>query len=270
MTYNPNRALFKLIISLTLLVILASYAVWLSSTDIEMNLLDRRLSPSWAHLFGTDNLGRDLFERTFQGVATSLQIGLIAAVSSGFIALVMAGLSSVSKVMDYAVRGVIDALLALPHLLLLVLICFTLGGGKMGVIWAVALTHWPKLTLILRSELLRVKQADYIMLSQRIGNSAVYRWRYHYLPMILPQWMVGTLLMFPHAVIHSAALSFLGFGLSPHEPSLGILLSDALRYLSTGAWWLVVFPGVALMGLVLLFDQFAKAAAQLWLKGATC
>ncbi|WP_374445012.1 ABC transporter permease [Providencia sp.] len=270
MTYNPNRALFKLIISLTLLVILASYAVWLSSTDIEMNLLDRRLSPSWVHLFGTDNLGRDLFERTFQGVATSLQIGLIAAVSSGFIALVMAGLSSMSKVMDYAVRGVIDALLALPHLLLLVLICFTLGGGKMGVIWAVALTHWPKLTLILRSELLRVKQADYIMLSQRIGNSAVYRWRYHYLPMILPQWMVGTLLMFPHAVLHSAALSFLGFGLSPHEPSLGILLSDALRYLSTGAWWLVVFPGVALMGLVLLFDQFAKAAAQLWLKGATC
>ena len=270
MTYNPNRALFKLIISLTLLVVLASYAVWLSSTDIDMNLLDRRLAPSWVHLFGTDNLGRDLFERTFQGVATSLQIGLIAAVSSGFIALVMAGLSSVSKVMDYAVRGVIDALLALPHLLLLVLICFTLGGGKMGVIWAVALTHWPKLTLILRSELLRVKQADYIMLSQRIGNSAVYRWRYHYLPMILPQWMVGTLLMFPHAVLHSAALSFLGFGLSPHEPSLGILLSDALRYLSTGAWWLVVFPGVALMGLVLLFDQFAKAAAQLWLKGATC
>ncbi|MEQ4675045.1 ABC transporter permease [Providencia vermicola] len=270
MTYNPNRALFKLIISLILLVILASYAVWLSSNDIEMNLLDRRLAPSWEHLFGTDNLGRDLFERTFQGVATSLQIGLIAAVSSGFIALVMAGLSSVSKVMDYAVRGVIDALLALPHLLLLVLICFTLGGGKMGVIWAVALTHWPKLTLILRSELLRVKQADYIMLSQRIGNSAVYRWRYHYLPMILPQWMVGTLLMFPHAVLHSAALSFLGFGLSPHEPSLGILLSDALRYLSTGAWWLVVFPGVALMGLVLLFDQFAKAVAQLWLRGATC
>ncbi|MGG4663634.1 ABC transporter permease [Providencia vermicola] len=270
MTYNPNRALLKLTISLILLIILASYAVWLSSNDIEMNLLDRRLAPSWEHLFGTDNLGRDLFERTFQGVATSLQIGLIAAVSSGFIALVMAGLSSVSKVMDYAVRGVIDALLALPHLLLLVLICFTLGGGKMGVIWAVALTHWPKLTLILRSELLRVKQADYIMLSQRIGNSAVYRWRYHYLPMILPQWMVGTLLMFPHAVLHSAALSFLGFGLSPHEPSLGILLSDALRYLSTGAWWLVVFPGVALMGLVLLFDQFAKAAAQLWLRGATC
>ncbi|MGV6986884.1 ABC transporter permease [Providencia hangzhouensis] len=270
MTYNPNRALFKLAFSLLLLIVVSIYAFGLSLNDIEMNLLDRRLPPSWAHLFGTDNLGRDLFARTFQGVATSLQIGLMAAVTSGFIALVMAGLSSISKVMDYVVRGVIDAMLALPHLLLLVLICFTLGGGKMGVIWAVALTHWPKLALILRSELQRVSQSDYIMLSQRIGNSAFYRWRYHYLPMILPQWMVGTLLMFPHAVLHSAALSFLGFGLSPHEPSLGILLSDALRYLSTGAWWLVVFPGIALVGLVLLFDQFAKALQQLWLKGAVC
>lgn len=85
--------------------------------------------------------------------------------------------------------------------------------------------------------------------------------------MILPQWMVGTLLMFPHAILHSAALSFLGFGLSPHEPSLGILLSDALRYLSTGAWWLAMFPGLALVGLVLLFDQFAKSVQNLWLRG---
>ena len=270
MTYNPNRALFKLVISLLLLSILAIYAFGFSINDVEMSLLDRRQAPSWQHVFGTDNLGRDLFERTFQGVATSLQIGLIAAFSSGLIAVVMAGLSSLNKTMDYAVRGIIDALLALPHLLLLVLICFTLGGGKMGVIWAVALTHWPKLTLILRAELQRVSQSDYIMLSQRIGNSAIYRWRYHYLPMILPQWIVGTLLMFPHAVLHSAALSFLGFGLSPHEPSLGILLSDTLRYLSTGAWWLVVFPGVALMGLVLLFDQFAKAVQQLWLKWVAC
>nr|WP_314266623.1 ABC transporter permease [uncultured Moellerella sp.] len=270
MTYNPNRALVKLTLSLLCLIILGTYAFWLSYSDIEMNLLDRRQAPSFAHWFGTDNLGRDLFERTFQGLAVSLQIGLTAAISSGFIALVMAGLSSLSKTTDYLVRGVIDALLALPHLLLLVLICFTLGGGKTGVVWAVALTHWPKLTLILRSELQRVQQADYIMLSRRIGNSAFYRWRYHYLPMILPQWMVGTLLMFPHAVLHSAALSFLGFGLSPHEASLGILLSDALRYLSTGAWWLAVFPGLALMGLVLLFDQFVKAAQQLWLRGTSC
>ncbi len=266
MTYNPNKALIKLVISLLCLFALGAYATWLSQTDVDINLLDRRQAPSWVHLFGTDNLGRDLWDRVFQGIATSLQIGTIAAFSSGLIALVMAGLSSFSKTMDYIIRGCIDSLLALPHLLLLILICFTLGGGKAGVIWAVALTHWPKLTLILRSELLRVQQTDYIMLSKRIGNSALYRCRYDYLPMILSQWLVGTLLMFPHAILHSAALSFLGFGLSPHEASLGILLSDALRYLSTGAWWLAMFPGIALVGLVLLFDQFAKAVQQLWLR----
>ncbi|HFD3738423.1 TPA: ABC transporter permease, partial [Pseudomonas aeruginosa] len=83
MTYNPNRALFKLVISLLLLSILAIYAFGFSINDVEMSLLDRRQAPSWQHVFGTDNLGRDLFERTFQGVATSLQIGLIAAFSSG-------------------------------------------------------------------------------------------------------------------------------------------------------------------------------------------
>ncbi|MBO1916404.1 ABC transporter permease subunit [Providencia rettgeri] len=185
------------------------------------------------HLFGTDNLGRDLFARTFQGVATSLQIGLMAAVTSGFIALVMAGLSSISKVMDYVVRGVIDAMLALPHLFITGIDLFYVGWWKNGVIWAVALTHWPKLALILRSELQRVSQSDYIMLSQRIGNSAFYRWRYHYLPMILPQWMVGTLLMFPMRFLQ-CGVKFLRLFIA-HEPSLGILLSDALRYLSTGA-----------------------------------
>lgn len=162
MTYNPNKALIKLVISLLCLLVLGAYAAWLSQTDVDVNLLDRRQAPSWAHLFGTDNLGRDLWDRVFQGIATSLQIGTTAALSSGVIALVMASLSSFSRTMDYVIRGCIDSLLALPHLLLLILICFTLGGGKVGVIWAVALTHWPKLTLVLRSELLRVQQTDYI------------------------------------------------------------------------------------------------------------
>lgn len=70
----------------------------------------------------------------------------------------------------------------------------------------------------------------------------------------------------PTCDITQCGIEFLGFGLSPHEASLGILLSDALRYLSTGAWWLAMFPGVALVGLVLLFDQFAKAVQQLWLR----
>ncbi|MGT3164402.1 ABC transporter permease [Yersinia enterocolitica] len=266
MTYNPNRALFRLFVSLALLVTLVVYGWAIYPIEISMDLMARRQPPSPAYWFGTDSLGRDLWLRCFQGMTTSLQIGLIAAFASGLLAMLSASLCSINKTLDYLIRGLIDSMLALPHLLLLVLICFTLGGGKHGVILAVALTHWPKLALILRAEILRIRETDYVMLSHRLGNSNFCRWRHHLLPLLLPQWIVGTLLMFPHAVLHSAALSFLGFGLSPHEPSLGILLADALRYLSSGAWWLAFFPGLILVGLVLIFDQFARALQQLWVR----
>lgn len=74
----------------------------------------------------------------------------------------------------------------------------------------------------------------------------------------------------PHAVLHSAALSFLGFGLAPHEPSLGLLLADALRFISHGDWWLVLFPGLMLFSTVMLFDQLARAVHRLWLRGDIC
>ncbi len=268
MTYNPNRALLRLVFSLLLLLLLAAYGGWVYGNDVAMDLLVRRQAPSGVHWFGTDSLGRDLWLRCFQGMTTSLQIGLTAASVSGLLALLAASLCAINKSMDYLIRGLIDMVLALPHLLLLVLICFVLGGGKQGVILAVALTHWPKLALILRAEILRVLQLDYVVLAERLGNGHCYRWRYHLLPLLLPQWIVGTLLMFPHAVLHSAALSFLGFGLAPHEPSLGLLLADALRYLSSGAWWLALFPGLILVGLVLIFDQFARALQQLWVRVA--
>lgn len=266
MTYNPNRALFRLFVSLALLSILIIYGWLIYGAEVPMDLMVRRQAPSTTYWFGTDSLGRDLWLRCFQGMTTSLQIGLIAAFASGLLAMFTASLCAVNKSLDYLVRGLIDSMLALPHLLLLVLICFTLGGGKHGVILAVAFTHWPKLALILRAEILRIRETDYVMLSHRLGNSNFYRWRHHLLPLLLPQWIVGTLLMFPHAVLHSAALSFLGFGLAPHEPSLGILLADALRYLSSGTWWLAFFPGLILVGLVLIFDQFARALQQLWVR----
>ncbi|TQI81086.1 peptide/nickel transport system permease protein [Serratia fonticola] len=266
MTYNPNRALCQLLISLVLLLLLVAYGGWVSGTDVAIDLLARRQPPSAEYWFGTDSLGRDLWLRCFQGMTTSLQIGLSAAFVSGLLAMLAAGLSAIGKPLDYLIRGLIDCMLALPHLLLLILICFTLGGGKQGVILAVALTHWPKLALILRAEILRIRETDYVMLSHRLGNSSFYRWRHHLLPLLLPQWFVGTLLMFPHAVLHSAALSFIGFGLAPHDASLGLLLADALRYLSSGAWWLALFPGLILVGLVLIFDRFARSLQQMWLR----
>lgn len=270
MQNNPAPALLRFIFSSLLLGMMAVYGVSLLSVDVPIDLQARYLPPGASHWFGTDNMGRDLWLRCFQGALTSLQIGVGAAICSGVIAMLIASLTLIHPVMDQALRLIIDTLLSLPHLLLLILICFTVGGGMRGVVLAVAFTHWPKLALILRAEAQQIRTSDYMTLAQRIGNTRWYCWRAHYLPALSSQWLVGTLLMFPHAVLHSAALSFLGFGLAPHDPSLGILLADALRFFSNGSWWLALYPGLMLLLIVLLFDLCVRAIRDLWLRNPSC
>ena len=77
----------------------------------------------------------------------------------------------------------------------------------------------------------------------------------HVIPHVLPQYLVGLVLLFPHAVLHEASITFLGFGLSPEQPAIGVILSEAMGYLTSGAWWLAVFPGLALLAVVLMFDR---------------
>lgn len=270
MLFNPLPSLLRLVFALTCLVLLAGYGWQLSGREVPMDLLARQQGPSLVHWFGTDQLGRDLWLRAFQGTLTSLALGVSTALCSGLLAMLAVSLSLLHPRCDDGVRLVIDAMLALPHMLLLILICFTLGGGMHGVILAVALTHWPKLALLLRAEARRIACSDYVVLARCQGMGPLRRWWVHLLPGLLPQWFIGTLLMFPHAVLHSAALSFLGFGLAAHEASLGLLLADALRHLAGGGWWLALFPGLMLLALVLLFDQATRALQRLWFGGEPC
>lgn len=144
MQNNPAPALLRFIFSSLLLGMMAAYGVSLLSVDVPIDLQARYLPPGASHWFGTDNMGRDLWLRCFQGALTSLQIGVGAAICSGVIAMLIASLTLIHPVMDQALRLIIDTLLSLPHLLLLILICFTVGGGMRGVVLAVAFTHWPK------------------------------------------------------------------------------------------------------------------------------
>lgn len=270
MLNNPVPILLRFIFSALLLSMLIAYGLSLLTVAIPIDLLARYLPPSLDHWFGTDNMGRDLWLRCFGAALTSLQIGVSAAICSGIIALLVASLTLIHPGVDQVLRLIIDTLLSLPYLLLLILICFTVGGGMQGVVIAVALTHWPKLALILRAEAQQIRTSDYMTLAYRIGNKRWHCLQAHYLPALSSQWFVGTLLIFPNSVLHSAALSFLGFGLAPHEPSLGMLLSDALRFFSNGSWWLAVFPGLILLLIVLLFDLCVRAVRDLWLRTPPC
>ena len=109
MTYNPNGALLRLCLSLLMLLGLIAYGLSIIHIDVSMNLLARRLPPSAEYWFGTDSLGRDLWLRCFQGMTTSLQIGLTAAFSSGFLAMLAASLCALNKTLDYLIRGLLTA-----------------------------------------------------------------------------------------------------------------------------------------------------------------
>ncbi|MGM8212944.1 ABC transporter permease subunit [Virgibacillus sp. W0430] len=105
---------------------------------------------------------------------------------------------------------------------------------------------------------MQLKQEDYVALSYKLGKTNTWVFRHHFLPHLMPQLIVGFILLFPHAILHEAAITFIGFGLPPETPAIGIILSESLRYLTTGKWWLAFFPGLSLLSMILVFDMLAR------------
>ena len=250
-----QRTVIVTVLAAVLLAAIVAGGLLLSDHGLTTNLAIKNLSPSLRHPFGTDWLGRDMFTRTIKGLTLSMGVGLLATSVSVVIALVL-GLCSATmgKLVDGAVTWLVDLFLAVPHLVALILISFALGGGERGVIVGVAVTHWPSLTRVIRAEVLQIRSAEFVQISRSLGRSRWWIATRHILPHLLPQFFVGMILMFPHAVLHEAVVTFLGFGLSPHRPAIGVILSESMRYLSTGMWWLAFFPGLALLLMVRIFD----------------
>lgn len=213
------------------------------------------LAPCLEHPFGTDMMGRDMLARTLAGLSTSVLVGLLAAGVSSVIALVLGTAAALGgPKVDAAVTWLIDLCMGIPHIVLLILISYALGKGFWGVAIGVAVTHWPSLTRVIRAEVLQCKNAPYVAVARKLGVGPLRIAATHVLPYVLPQYLVGLILLFPHAILHEAAVTFLGFGLSPEQPAIGIILSESMSYLTAGMWWLAVFPGLTLIAAVLLFD----------------
>ena len=224
-------------------------------TDLSL----RNQSPGFSHLFGTDWMGRNMLLRTIAGLRLSLQTGLTAAAASAVLALFL-GLAAgiMGGWVDGAVSWLIDIFISLPHLVLLILVSFAFGGGLKGVTIAIAVSHWPRLARIIRAETMQLKDSPFIHHARCFGRTPWQIGRQHILPHLVPQFIVGLLLLFPHAILHEAGLTFVGLGLSPHEPAVGIILAEAMRHLSTGNWWLAVLPGAALLAMVKAFDLMGE------------
>lgn len=231
------------------LVIMSSFVI--SDAHLATNLEARDIPPTLSHPFGTDWLGRDMLMRTVKGLTLSLGVGVFASGFSVIIALIL-GLLAASgiRAANAVVSWLVDFFLGLPHLVFLILIAFVLGGGVFAVVIGVALTHWPSLARVIRAEVIQLRSEEYVQASPHFGRSRWWIATRHFLPHLAPQLIVGFVLLIPHAILHEASITFLGFGLSPHRPAIGIILSEAMRYLTAGKWWLALMPGLSLVVLV--------------------
>lgn len=259
--YNANLRTKTLVITIVACLILIS--VFLSNFFIDASSLTTNFGyinqpPSFEHWFGTDWMGRDMFTRTILGLGLSIGVGAFASAISTVVAIVLGVLSSVNEVADEFVAALIDLFGSIPHVLLIILVSISFGGGYYGVIMGVGLTHWTPLARILRAEIKKIKTTEFVKLSYELGRSKWFVAKKHILPLVISQIIVGVILMFPHAIMHEASISFLGFGLPPHQPAIGIILAESMHYLSLGCWWLAFYPGLSLLLLVLLFDLIGE------------
>lgn len=227
-----------------------------SAQDVAPDFTRKALAPSLEYPFGTDWLGRNMFLRTVKGLSLSITVGTISASVSAVLATILGITAAIGgKRVDSFINWLIDLVMGIPHLVLLILISFALGGGMRGIIVGIAVTHWPSLARLIRAEALQIRGQQYITVSRRLGRSPLWILRHHILPHTIPQFVVGLVLLFPHAIMHESALSFLGFGMAPEQPAIGIILAESMKYLISGMWWLAVFPGVALVLIVIAFDK---------------
>ncbi len=210
-----------------------------------VDLSAKLLPPSWAHPFGTDDVGRDLLLRCVYGLRVSLLVGVAAALTATVVGTAVgATAGALGGWVDRAVMRVVDTVASVPHLLLGIFIVAMFRPGVWPVVVSVALTHWLSTARIVRALVLSVRSRPYVDAALSGGAS---RWRVtarHLLPGVLPQAALAAVLMVPHAMWHESALSFLGLGLPTHTASLGTLIQSARGSLLAGQWWPTLFPGL--------------------------
>ncbi|MCI8454216.1 MAG: ABC transporter permease [Lachnospiraceae bacterium] len=263
-----------MLLLLAFTVVFLGAVVWLGDawqgTALATDFTRKNLSPCLTYPFGTDWMGRDMFARTVAGLSMSIRIGLLTACISAGIAFLMGLMAAVmGRFADGMIGILIDLVLGIPHMLLLILISFACGRGFFGVVAGVSLTHWASLARLLRGEVLQLKESQYIKIAERLGKGRLYVAFWHMAPNLLAQFVTGLVLLFPHAILHEASITFLGFGLSPEQPAVGNILSESMQYLVTGKWWLALFPGLLLVLVVLLFHYIGQAACRLIDPGST-
>jgi peptide/nickel transport system permease protein len=220
----------------------------------KIDVADALQPPTGAHWFGTDELGRDIFSRVLLAAHASLQIAL-ASVAFAFVVGVTIGVISGYRggLLDAVLMRVVDVMFAFPVLLLALAIVAILAPGSATTILAIGIVYTPIFARVARASTLSVRVEPFVAVSRTLGTGHLYILGRHILPNIAGPVIVQTSVSLAFAILSEAALSFLGLGIQPPEPSWGRMLFDAQGFVQR-AWWMGVFPGAAIFATVLAFN----------------
>ncbi|PAD42666.1 peptide ABC transporter permease [Bacillus sp. 7520-S] len=248
-----------------LIFLLAIFAPVLSPYQPNVqNYAAMNVSPVWLeggmkeHILGTDNLGRDMLSRIIYGTQVSLLVGVCSVVVAGAIGMFFGLIAGYyGGFIDNVLMRIVDAFLAIPNVLFILVILGVLSPGLLTLIFVIGLTNWVIYARLVRGDVLSIKEREFIKAARTIGTKNPVIICKHVLPNVMPSFIVISTLSVATTIVLEASLSYLGLGVQPPTVSWGGMLSAGRDYLAT-SWWIATFPGLAIMitvlGIIFLGD----------------
>lgn len=254
MLKQNKLAAFSALVILVI-IFMAIFAPFITPYDpAKQDLINRLAVPSFQHILGTDNLGRDIFSRMLFGARVSLAIGLFPTLASMAIGIVL-GLAAgyFGKKVDFVIMRLADITLAFPSILLAMVVMYTVGTGLINIFIALVIVGWAGTARVVRSQTLSLKEMEYVEAAKSIGVSSRKIMFRHILPNCIPVLLVLFTVNIPCSILSESSLSFLGIGAQPPSTSWGLMVSDGKQYLFTDPW-IAIAPGVAILIISLAFN----------------
>jgi peptide/nickel transport system permease protein len=243
------------------IVLIAIFAPFIAPYDPNATDASKAmLSVSRQHLMGTDIYGRDVLSRVIHGARVDLLVALVATLIALGISSFLGSLSGYAGGwLDHLLMRIIDTVMSFPSFILAMGITAALGNNLVNVVIAIAITHIPIYTRLIRGEMLHIREREYAEAARTVGNPTSRIIFYHLLPNCFPPVIVQATLAMGWAILTVAGLSFIGLGIQPPASEWGYMTAEGATYIVSGEWWIFLFPGLAIMITVLAFNMVGDA-----------